>query len=114
MSAPYQWYRIKFTDAPAMELSPAQQEFLLKLIRNAGEQDQYKVEIPLDSGLYIVEFINQMLWNQDHFRLKALLRVAFGCAEGEEFNEHNISQAQPPYRMIVYNNSKKKPGDPDF
>lgn len=114
MPTPYHWSRMEFTNAEAMELSPAQQVYLLGLIRHAGEQDQYKVEIPLDSGLHISEFINQMLWSQDLCRLKALLRAAFGCAEGEEFTEHNISQAQPPYRLIVYNNFKKKSGDSDF
>ena len=101
----YKWYRIEYTDAPALELTDAEQERLLAIIREAGERDQYEVEIPLDGRLE--HFVQAMLWGQQLDRLTTLLCTAFGGEGREVFKKHNLSQVQPPYRLIVYNQESR-------
>lgn len=99
------WYRIEYADAPALELTEEEQAGLLAMIRKAGERDQYKVEVPLSGRME--EFIQTMLWNQQTTRLTTLLCIAFGGEGPEVFKKHNLSQVQPPYRMLVFNEEKK-------
>jgi hypothetical protein len=107
----YKWYRIDFRHYPSLELTNYEREDLLAKIREAGLKDQYEVEFRVNERQE--EFIQTMLWNQDTYRLQALLREAFHCDEGKEFDEHNLSRSQPPYRLIVYNNNKKIGGEED-
>lgn len=118
MGETYKWFRIEFDDESSkttLELTPEEQAGLLVIIREAGTLDQYRVEIPLVGKMK--DFIQSMLWDQDLFRLKTVLRAAFGD-KGEK--EHELSQTQHlgqdvklPYLLVVYNMKKKKPGESD-
>jgi hypothetical protein len=102
----YKWYEIQYTDAPPFTLSEQERIQFLNLIREAGEKDEYKVDVELPGRLS--DFFTEFMYNQDLYRLISVLAEAFGVDRDQAFEDHNLTAVMRGNGNLVRVTNHKK------